>query len=105
MPSLTSVSAAAAGVDFPANTDFRVSITNAPGSGAYPISSFTWLLIRPDMADEAKARGMKQFLTWMVTPEAGKMAADLQYAPLPDPVIALVKQRIAGLKANGKVLE
>jgi phosphate transport system substrate-binding protein len=82
-----------------------VSITNAPGSGAYPISSFTWLLIRPDMADAGKARAMQKFLEWMLTPEARDMASQLQYAPLPDPVIALVKTRIAGLKANGKVLE
>ena len=98
MPSLESVSAAAAGTTFGADTDFRVSITDAPGAGAYPISSFTWLLVHPTMADTAKGRAMREFLDWMTSPEAMAMAAELHYAPLPAPVVALVKTRIAGLK-------
>lgn len=93
-PSLASVTAAAGGVEFGANTDFRVSITNAPGVGAYPIASFTWLLIRPEMADSAKAKAMQQFLTWMISDEAQQMAAELHYAPLPAAVVELLKPRI-----------
>jgi phosphate transport system substrate-binding protein len=101
-PSLESVTAAAAGVKLPKDTDFRVSITNAPGADAYPISSFTWLLVRKDNKDPAKAKLIKDFLAWMITPEAQKMAADLHYSPLPDPVIALIEARLPTLKAAGK---
>jgi phosphate transport system substrate-binding protein len=101
-PSLATTTNAAASARFAANTDFRVSITNAPGAQAYPISSFTWFLIRPDMADATKAKAVKNFLEWMVTPEAQAMAAALEYAPLPKEVIALEKTRFRTLKANGK---
>ena len=102
VPSLASVTAAAAGTTFAPDTDFRVSITDAAGADAYPISSFTWLLVKPDMADEAKGKSLKSFLEWMVTDEAQQMAAELHYAPLPAPVVALVKERINALKAAGK---
>ena len=101
-PALASVTAAAASAKFEANTDFRVSITNAPGEASYPISSFTWLLVQPDMKDAAKAKALKTFLSWMITDEAQQMAPALQYAPLPKPVVALIEARIKTLKANGK---
>lgn len=104
-PSLETVTNAAASARFEKNTDFRVSITNAPGKDAYPISSFTWLLIRPDMADATKARALKTFLTWMLTPDAAKMANDLEYASLPAPVVSLIKARLATLKADGKAIQ
>jgi len=102
VPSLASATAAAASAKFAKDTDFRVSITNAPGAETYPITSFTWLLIRPDSKDAAKAKLVRDFLVWMVTPEAQAMASQLSYAPLPAEVVALIKPRIAGLKANGK---
>ncbi len=102
VPSLESVTAAAASAKFDAKSDFRVSITNAPGAESYPISSFTWLLIRPDTKDPVKAKALKTFLEWMITDDAQKMAGDLQYAPLPKPLVALVAERIKGLKAGGK---
>jgi phosphate transport system substrate-binding protein len=95
-PSLESVSAAAAGADLGPETDFRVSITDAGGADSYPIASFTWLLIRPDNPDSTKAMQIRDFLTWMLQPEAQRMAADLHYAPLPGPVIELVQRKIAG---------
>ena len=55
-------------------TDFRVSITNAPGADAYPIASFTWLLVHKDAKDAAKAKLVKDFLAWMISPDAQKMA-------------------------------
>jgi phosphate transport system substrate-binding protein len=103
-PSLESVTAAAAGMKLAKDTDFRVSITNAPGADAYPISSFTWLLVRKDNRDPAKAKLIKDFLAWMISPEAQKMAADLHYSPLPAPVIALIEARLPTLKAGGKAL-
>jgi len=103
-PSLESVSAAAAGVNLAKDTDFRVSITNAPGADAYPISSFTWLLVRKDNKNPAKAKLIRDFLVWMITPEAQKMAADLHYAPLPTPIVALIELRLPTLKAGGKAM-
>jgi phosphate transport system substrate-binding protein len=103
-PSLESVTAAAAGARLEKDTDFRVSITNAPGADAYPIASFTWLLIRKDNKEPAKARLIRDFLQWMITPEAQKMAAELHYAPLPSPVVSLVQARIPTLKASGKAI-
>jgi phosphate transport system substrate-binding protein len=103
-PTLASVTAAAASAKLEKNTDFRVSITNAPGAASYPISSFTWLLVRPDTKDPVKGKALKQFLDWMVTDEAQQMASALQYAPLPQPVVALVRERLRTLKAAGKLI-
>ena len=103
-PSLESATAAAASAKFPPTTDFRVSITNAPGAASYPISSFTWLLVRPDTKDAAKAKQLKGFLEWMVSPEAQDMCKALAYAPLPAPVVALIKTRLATLKGAGKAI-
>lgn len=95
-PTLKSVSAAAAGARLGPDTDFRVSITDAAGADAYPISSFTWLLIQPQGADAARGRQIREFLRWMLEPDAQRMAADLHYAPLPMPVIELVQRRVTG---------
>ncbi len=103
-PSLPSVTEAAASAKFEKNTDFRVSITNAPGKGAYPISSFTWLLVRPDTPDAGKAKALRDFLAWMITPDAQKMASELKYAPLPAEVVKLIEARLPTLKANGKAI-
>jgi phosphate transport system substrate-binding protein len=90
--SLESVTAAAASVkSMPA--DFRVSITNAPGKDAYPISSFTWLLIPEKSKEAAKGKILADFLTWMVD-DGQKMTAELTYAPLPENVAAKVKGAI-----------
>ena len=105
VPSLTSASAAAAGVSWTADTDFRVSITDASGPGAYPIASFTWLLIKPDNPEPAKGAAIKEFLTWVVSPAAQDIASELSYAPLPGRVVDLVNDRIAGLKAAGQAIE
>lgn len=90
--SLESVTAAAASVkNMPA--DFRVSITNAPGKDAYPISSFTWLLIPIRSQDPAKGKILADFLNWMVD-DGQKMTADLTYAPLPASVAQKVRAEI-----------
>jgi phosphate transport system substrate-binding protein len=87
--SLESVTAAAASAPkMPA--DFRVSITNPPGKDAYPISSFTWLLIPGQSKDAAKGKIISDFLTWMLD-DGQKMTADLTYAPLPVAVVEKVK--------------
>jgi phosphate transport system substrate-binding protein len=90
--SLESVTAAAGSAPkMPA--DFRVSITNAPGKDAYPISSFTWLLIPAQSKDPAKGKILNDFLNWMVT-DGQKMTTALAYAPLPDNVVTKVKEAI-----------
>jgi len=90
--SLDSVTAAAASVkNMPG--DFRVSITNAPGKDAYPISSFTWLLIPVQSKDAAKGKIIVDFLNWMLD-QGQKMTAALTYAPLPDNVVSKVKAAI-----------
>ena len=95
-PSLKSVTAAAAGAELSPDTDFRVSITDPKGADAYPIASFTWLLIQPKPRDSVKGAQIEKFIEWMLQPEAQRMAADLHYAPLPVPVIELVQKRLAG---------
>ncbi len=83
--------AAASAKSMPA--DFRVSITNAPGKDAYPISSFTWLLIPEKSKEASKGKILSDFLTWMVD-DGQKMTAELTYAPLPESVAAKVKGTI-----------
>ena len=90
--SLEGTTAAAASVkNMPA--DFRVSITNAPGKDAYPISSFTWLLVPMQSKDQARGKIMVDFLTWMLD-DGEKMTAALDYAPLPDSVASKVRETI-----------
>jgi phosphate transport system substrate-binding protein len=81
--SLESTTAAAAGAQMPA--DYRVSITNAPGKDAYPIASFTWLLIPQQSKDQNKGRILREFVEWMAT-GGQKMTNQLSYAPLPENV-------------------
>jgi len=99
LPSIESTSAAAAGVEMPA--DFRVSITNAKGKGAYPISSFTYILIYKEQADAAKGKAIGQFLWWAIH-DGQKLAGPLDYAPLPKAVVGKVEQALRGITALGK---
>jgi phosphate transport system substrate-binding protein len=94
--SLEGVTAAAASAPkMPA--DFRVSITDAPGKDAYPISSFTWLLIPQQSKDAAKGKILADFLSWMAT-DGQKMTAALSYAPLPESVVQKEKEAIKQVK-------
>jgi len=85
--SLAGVTAAAAGAAKEMPDDFRVSITNAPGKTAYPISSFTWLLIPSKIQDAGKRDAIKGFLKWMMTDGQSEVEA-LSYAKLPKEVVA-----------------
>ncbi|MGA2374735.1 MAG: phosphate ABC transporter substrate-binding protein PstS [Candidatus Sulfotelmatobacter sp.] len=94
--SLEGVTAAAASAPrMPA--DFRVSITDAPGKDAYPISSFTWLLIPQQSKDAAKGKILADFLNWMAT-DGQKMTSALSYAPLPESVVQKEKEAIKQVK-------
>ncbi|HVN05108.1 MAG TPA: phosphate ABC transporter substrate-binding protein PstS, partial [Bryobacteraceae bacterium] len=92
-----SVTEAAAGAAKNMPDDFRVSITNAPGKRAYPISTFTWLLIPSTITDASKKQAIVAFLHWMLV-DGQKYCADLGYAPLPKTVVAKEEKAIARIK-------
>ena len=91
---LNSVTEAAAGAVKNMPADFRVSITNAPGAGTYPISSFTWMLVPRDAKDKSKGAALKAFLLWGIT-DGQKNTQPLSYAPLAKSV---VEKELAALK-------
>ena len=93
--SLASTTAAAGTAKIP--SDYRVSITNAPGKDSYPIASFTWLLIPSRNSDANKQKIIIDFLNWMVN-DGQKMTSQLTYAPLPVEVATKVKATIASIK-------
>ena len=95
LPTLESITAAAAGMltNLPENTDFRVSIVNPPGAGAYPIASFTWILIYQNQGNVDKGRKLVEFLRWALR-EGDASATGLDYAPLPSQMDARLEQRL-----------
>ena len=97
LQSVTAAAAAASGAKMPA--DFRVSITNAEGKDAYPISSFTWLLFYENPKDKAQAKTMVDFMKWALA-DGQKYCADLGYAPLPPEVVQLEMQALAKIKVQ-----
>jgi phosphate transport system substrate-binding protein len=94
-PTIASITAAAAGVadTLSESSDYRISIVNAPGADAYPIASFTWILLYQRQSDAEKSRKLVDFLKWAVT-EGQQFAADLHYAPLPDKIVAGVQRKL-----------
>jgi len=94
---LASVTAAAAGAAKTMPDDFRVSITDPPGKSAYPIASFTWLLIPSEFQDAKKREVLVGFLRWMLT-EGQKHAAPLAYAPLPKEVVDKEMKALAQIR-------
>ena len=97
-PSIEATSEAAAGVQMPA--DYRVSITNAPGKGAYPIASFTYLLVYRDQTNKDKGTALINFLRWAVT-DGEKFAPALDYAPLPGGLATKVLATIDSMTVQG----
>ena len=97
--SVASVTAAAASAASKMPPDFRVSITNAPGKGVYPISSFTWLLLYESAKDKNQAKVMVDFAKWALT-DGQKFAPELGYAPLPAEVIKLEMAALAKIKVS-----
>ena len=95
--SLAGVTAAAAGAAKEMPDDFRVSITNAPGKEAYPISTFTWLLIPAKFSDATKRDAIKGFVSWMLA-DGQNYAEGLSYAKLPKEVVAKEKKALAGIQ-------
>ena len=99
-PTIASVTAAAAGMKLPKNTDYRVSIVNAPGKDSYPISSMTWILVYQNQIDRAKGQKLVDFLRWAYTSGA-KSAESLDYAPLPAAMRAQLERRLATINMGG----
>jgi phosphate transport system substrate-binding protein len=95
--SLDSVTKAAAATKGKMPPDFRVSITNAPGAGVYPISSFTWLLFYENPKDKRAARTMTDFMRWALH-DGQKYCADLGYAPLPEEVVAMEMEALKKIR-------
>ena len=98
-PGLASVTAAAAAAAANMPADFRVSITNASGDAAYPISSFTWLLLYETPKDKPMAKRMNDFVKWALT-DGQKLCADLGYAPLPANVVKLELAQLEKIKVQ-----
>jgi phosphate transport system substrate-binding protein len=95
--SVDSVTAAAATAEIPA--DFRVSLTNAPGADAYPLASFTWLLLYEDLPDKPRSKIMVDFVRWAIT-DGQKFARELGYAPLPQKVADMELKALEQIKVQ-----
>ena len=96
-PSIASVTAAAAGAKLSKNTDYRVSIVNAPGKDSYPISSFTWILAYQNQRDRVKGAKLVNFLRWAYK-DGEKSASALDYAPLPAPMVSALQNRLKTIR-------
>lgn len=101
LPSLEGASLTAAGVDMPA--DYRVSIVDGSGKDAYPIATFTWLLVYTQAFDYEQGKALADFLWWAIH-DGQKFAPELDYAPLPDKVVKQLEETLSGLTYNGRPL-
>ena len=102
-PSLEGVSAAAAGSASAMPDDMRVQITNADGADAYPISSYTYILVYKDQPDAIKGKALADFLWWAIH-DGEQFTKDLNYAPLPDEVVKKAEAKINLINSGGKPL-
>ena len=99
-PTIASVTASAAGMKLPKNTDYRVSIVNAPGKDSYPISSMTWILAYQNQPDRVKGEKLVNFLRWAYK-NGEKSAESLDYAPLPRAIVAQLQNRLNTMTVAG----
>lgn len=101
-PTIAAITAAAAGAmdEMGPDTDFRISITDAPGADAWPVSSFTWILLRREYDDPAQASELLEFLWWAVT-QGQDAAPALGYAPLPGAMVPWIEARLRSVRAAG----
>ncbi len=100
---IENVSAAAAGAVKDMPDDMRVKITDAEGDNAYPISSYTYILVYKDQKDATKGKALVDFL-WWATHDGSKFTKELHYAPLPEEVVKKVEGKIKSISADGKPL-
>ena len=102
-PSIDAVTAAAAGSAANTPEDLRVSITNASGPQAYPISSYTYILVYKNQKDAGKGKALVDFLWWGIH-DGEAFAKELQYAPLPADIVKRAEAKISSVTANGAAL-
>jgi phosphate transport system substrate-binding protein len=102
-PSIDTVKAAAAASAANMPDDLRISITNATGAQAYPISSYTYILVYKNQRDAGKGKVLVDFLWWGIH-DGESFATDLQYAPLPDDIVKRAEAKINSITANGATL-
>ena len=102
-PSLDAVTAAAAESLAATPEDLRVSITDAAGANAYPISSYTYILVYREQKDAAKGKALVDFLWWALH-DGERFAKDLQYAPLPAQIVEKASARLNAITSGGKTL-
>src|SRR6266542_2861951 len=102
-PSIDAVTAAAAALAATTPDDLRVSITNANGATAYPISSYTYILAYNAQADSTKGKALVDFLWWGIH-DGEQFAKDLQYAPLPSEIVKRAEAKINSITSGGKTL-
>ncbi len=100
-PSIESTTAAGGGAAKNMPSDFRVSLTDAPGEDAYPVAGFTWLLVYKAQPDEVRGKALVNFLWWAIH-DGQKYAPSLLYAPLPSPVVKMVEAKIKQITYQGK---
>jgi phosphate transport system substrate-binding protein len=103
LPSLASISEAAAGAAKTMPADYRVALVDAPGKNSYPICGLTWLLVYKDQKDEAKGKAIVSFLKWAMH-DGQKMNAPLHYAPIPKAVVEKVDTTLKQIQYMGKSL-
>ena len=102
-PSIEAVTAAAAASAATTPEDLRVSITDAAGATAYPISSYTYILVYKAQPDAAKGKVLVDLLWWGIH-DGEKYAKDLQYAPLPDEIVKRAEAKINSVTSGSKPL-
>jgi len=102
-PSIDAVTAAAASTSAQTPDDLRVSITNAAGDNAYPISSYTYILAYKDQKNAEKGKALVDFLWWGIH-DGEQFAKDLQYAPLPAEIVKRAEAKINSITSGGKPL-
>jgi len=102
-PTLAAIAAAAASVSANMPEDLRVSIVDAPGPDAYPISAFTYVLVYQDQTDATKGKALAQFLWWAIH-DGQALGAPLHYGALPPEVVTRVEAKLRGLRGGGQPL-
>ena len=100
---IDNVTAAAAGSAANTPDDLRVSITNAGGANAYPISSYTYILVYKEQSDATKGKTVVDYLWWGIH-DGESFAKDLQYAPLPAEIVKRAEAKINSITSGGKPL-
>jgi phosphate transport system substrate-binding protein len=102
-PSIESITAAADSRSNDMPADLRLSLVDSPGAAAYPISSFSYVLVYQDNSDRARAEALAKFLYWAIH-DGQKLAPGLNYAPLPFSTVLKIEDALKSIKSGGAVV-